>query len=116
MTTINPAIIEKAARAKFHRGYPLNEWETVHEGLRQSHRDSVTRTLAPVYADIQADTLREAAETIDDGTDDWEQFKNRRPDVPHGWSDDSIHDAIASSGVLTDWMRTRADELDGGTS
>ncbi len=59
-------IIEKAARAKFYRAHPeyadqLTAWGAVAESYRQMFRESVVRTLPPVYADIQAATLREAA-------------------------------------------------------
>ncbi len=89
MTTIDPAIIEKAARAKFQRTFPEswpgandNDWANVSEEDKQVYRDAVVRTLTSVYADIQAAALREAA--------------------------------TAQRGSL--WLRARADELDGGTS
>lgn len=54
--------------------------------------------------------LREAADAIDDG-EDYEAFKNRTEIAPKGWTDGSIHDALDSSGVITDWLRNRAAAL-----
>jgi len=72
---IPAAIIEKAARAKFYRAHPEypadeNHWENVSESYRRMFRDSVTRTLTPVYADIQAEAWEVGFEAgYADGTD-----------------------------------------------
>ena len=52
--TIPAAIVEKAAQAKYYRANSRFTWEEATESHRQEFRDSVTRTLTPVYADIKA--------------------------------------------------------------
>jgi len=56
-------IIEKAAKANFIQDTPWSDedlWETRSDEYKRVMRESMTRILAPVYADIQAEAVLEA--------------------------------------------------------
>jgi len=56
--------------------------------------------------------LREVAETLD-GADAQHELSRTLPDGSH-WSDESVYDAVANSGAITDWLGARADRLAAG--
>lgn len=91
-------IIQKAAKAKFYRAHPEypadgSDWEYVAEQYRQLFIDSATRTLTPVYADIQAEALLEAS-------------RNLRMALV----EKRLQPGMAEASAV---LRDRADELDG---
>ena len=95
--TIRAAIIEKAARAKFYRAHPEypageNHWENVSESYRRMFRDSVTRTLAPVYADIQAEALSPILAAV--------QEERTTQDSKWGRAHDDQHNVILWAAIL----------------
>lgn len=108
MTTKPPipaAIVEKAANAKFKRAYTDDAftWDDAPDHVQKYCRDAVVRALAPVYADIQAAALRDAALAWQLG----------------GWADilplpDDALPVLSMANHGAAWLRARADELDGG--
>lgn len=116
--TIPKRIIEKAARAvsphlftdvfeqtlnKLSLFTPEQAREST-EKKRAEALQSVTDVLTPVYADIQAEALREAASAFQVGG--WAKSMprgNDRPTLILGMAQHAIN-----------WFRARADELDGG--
>lgn len=58
----------------------------------------------------KAQALEEAADVWESGTVDFFEIKYLS-DAPLGWSDESVGDAIMSSGPTMDWLRNRAQQL-----
>lgn len=99
-------IIEKAAEAKFKREYPDDafSWDDAPEHVQKYCRDAVVRVITPVYADIQAKAIREAANAYQVGG--WAKA------VPRGNDRPTLILGMAQHAI--NWFRARADELDGG--
>jgi hypothetical protein len=72
--------------------------------------------LAQVKAAARAEALRGAAEAIDSGDVDHEELRMGGVDAqaPRGWSDASVIAAHDVGSVWSDWLRYRADAIDGG--
>lgn len=66
--------------------------------------------LAEEHRHAKARALEEAAEAWDNGTVDHFEIKHSS-DAPLGWSDESVVDAVMSSGPVMDWLRNRANNL-----
>lgn len=102
--TIPAAIIEKAARAQYEYDQSESDWEREGPAYKQLYRDCVIAALSAVYADIQAEAWRQAAEAIDlPGSDATGYYASEQHS---GYLDAQQHAA--------EWLRTRADEMDGG--
>ena len=108
---ITDEMVEVALEASYdlpkEPGYTFLNRDSYHS-LWKPHMRAALEAVLP---QIAAKVLRDAAEEID-GYTDWEEYKNRTSEVPHGWSDESIYDALMSSGVITDWLRNRANRIE----
>lgn len=71
---------------------------------------SFDRWLAEELRQAKARALEEAAEAWDNGTVDYFEIKHSS-DAPLGWSDESVADAVMSSGPVMDWLRKRAKQI-----
>lgn len=78
------------------------------QGLKDRSGPEFDRWLAEVERAAAEKALLEAAEEIDTA-EDRQQFKNPTEAAPLGWTDESIADALDTSGVITDWLRNRAE-------
>lgn len=104
--TIPAAIVEKAAKVGYEN-YCGAQWELVALETQAHWLSDTDAALAAVYADIQAEALREAAEAID----------CRKAALTPGCGVDALdYDTPLDYGtdLAAWWLRARADELDGG--
>ena len=97
-------IVEKAAKAGFEN-YCDEPWEDVDPQTQANWCSDIDAALTPVYADIQAAALREAASSY--------QLGGWARSMPAG-SDRSVL-ILGMAQQAINWLRARADELDGGT-
>lgn len=102
---MNPTIIEKAAEALWgHVEHKTRNMECDGADPMEIRRSEVTAVLAAVYADIQAEALREAAASYQRGG--WALA------MPAGSDRPALILGMAQRAI--DWLRVRADEMDGG--
>lgn len=66
------------------------------------------RWLAEVERAAAEKALRESADAWESGTIEHDEIKYAS-DGPHAWTDESVVEAVTSSGPTMDWLRRRAD-------
>lgn len=76
---------------------------------RKEYEAEFDRWLAERDAEVAAKALTDAADEFESGTVEHDHIKYAS-DAPLGWSDESVVDAVMSSGPTMDWLRARAAE------
>lgn len=94
-------IVEKAAKAGFEN-YCNESWEDADPETQAHWTSDTDAALGAVYADIQTEALREAADKWGEG--DWQD----------AFLTAGVCDDVSAVQATVQWLRARAAALDGG--